>query len=74
MGAERAGWRFITGTPAGLEPLYQRMQVFDTRVGAPTAADHRTSIYLYAADGRLLQRFRGVPVDRARLLAELSRL
>ncbi|MBI5719931.1 MAG: SCO family protein [Burkholderiales bacterium] len=74
MGADRPGWRFVTGRPQALEPLYQRMQVFDPRAAAPGVADHRTSLYLYAADGRLLQRFRGVPVDRARLLAELSRL
>jgi len=76
-GAEREGWRFLTGTPQALAPLYERMQVFDTRAataGAPGPGDHRTSLYLYGADGRLLQRFRGVPVDQARLLAELGRL
>lgn len=74
MGAERAGWLFITGRPDALEPLYTRMQVFDPRTPSPGASDHRTSLYLYGADGRLLQRFRGMPVDRARLLAEISRL
>jgi protein SCO1/2 len=74
MDAERAGWLFITGRPDALAPLYERMQVFDPRAPSPGAGDHRTSLYLYGADGRLLQRFRGVPVDRARLLAEISRL
>lgn len=74
LGAERAGWRLVTGPMASLAPLYERMQVFDARAASPGAADHRTSLYLYAADGRLLQRFRGVPVDRERLLAELGRL
>lgn len=74
MGSERAGWRFVTGTMASLSPLYERMQVFDPRAASRDVADHRTSLYLYGADGRLLQRFRGVPVDRERLVAELSRL
>jgi protein SCO1/2 len=73
-GAERNGWRFVTGAPKALAPLYERMQVFDARAAAPGAGDHRTSLYLYGADGRLLQRFRGVPVDQTRLLAELGRL
>jgi len=73
-GAEREGWRFITGKPETLAPLYERMQIFDSRGATPGPGDHRTSLYLYAADGRLLQRFRGVPVDQARLRAELGRL
>ena len=36
--------------------------------------DHRSAVYLFAADGRLLQRFRGTPVDEARLVDELTRL
>jgi protein SCO1 len=74
MGAQQPGWRFLTGKPAALAPLYDRMQVFDPGASAPGPDDHRTQLYLYAADGRLLQRFRGVPVDRPRLIAELSRL
>lgn len=74
MGAGGSGWRFVTGQPKGLAPLYERLQVFDPKAAQPGPDDHRTQLYLYAADGRLLQRFRGVPVDTARLLAELSRL
>lgn len=74
MGAGGPGWRFVTGQPKALAPLYDRMQVFDPQAATPGPDDHRTQLYLYAADGRLLQRFRGVPVDQQRLLAELSRL
>lgn len=74
VGANQPGWTFITGRPEHLAPLYERLRVFDSAAAAPSAADHRTSLYLYGADGRLLQRFRGVPVDRPRLIAELSRL
>jgi cytochrome oxidase Cu insertion factor (SCO1/SenC/PrrC family) len=73
-GAFQPGWRFVTGQPKALAPLYERLQVFDPAAQAPGPDDHRTQLYLYAADGRLLQRFRGVPVDGKRLLAELSRL
>jgi protein SCO1/2 len=75
-GADRDGWRFLTGKPQTLAPLYERMQVFDARIAppGPGPGDHRTSLYLYGADGRLLQRFRGVPVDQPRLLAEIGRL
>lgn len=73
-GADRPGWRFVSGPPAQVHRLLDRMQVFDPRVAQPTADDHRSSLYLYAADGRLLQRYRGAPVDRARLLDELTRL
>jgi protein SCO1 len=74
FGADREGWIFLTGKPGSLEPLYERMRVFDPGKPAALPEDHRTSLYLYGADGRLLQRFRGVPVDRARLIAELARL
>lgn len=41
---------------------------------APAPEDHRSAVYLFAADGRLLQRFRGTPVDQVRLADELTRL
>ena len=74
FGADQDGWIFLTGKPGDLAPLYERMGVFDPGKPAALPEDHRTSLYLYGADGRLLQRFRGVPVDRARLIAELARL
>lgn len=90
--ADRPGWRFVTGAPAQVLQVADRMQVFaqpqppatgTTTTAAPsprpaTAAprpeDHRSAVYLFAADGRLLQRFRGTPVDEARLIDELTRL
>lgn len=41
---------------------------------APAPEDHRSSLYLFGPDGKLVQRFRGVPVDVQRLEAEISRL
>lgn len=75
MGAERPGWAFVTGRPEVVGTLLDRMQTFPPGTGAPPRLeDHRNSLYLFAANGQLLQRFRGAPVDRPRLLAELSRL
>jgi hypothetical protein len=36
--------------------------------------DHRTSIWLFDARGDLVQRYAGVPVDRARLAREITQL
>ena len=74
LGAERTGWAFATGKPEAVHTLLDRMQTFAQVKGTPRPEDHRTSLYLFAADGQLLQRFRGVPVDRPRLVAEISRL
>ena len=72
--ADRSGWRFVSGAPKEVFRLLDRMQAFDPAQRKPQAADHRSSLYLFAADGRLLQRFRGTPVDRTRLTDELTRL
>jgi protein SCO1 len=73
--ADRPGWHFVSGEPAQVHRLLDRLQVFDPRAAQPPKPDdHRNSIYLYAPDGQLLQRFRGAPVDRSRLADELTRL
>ena len=76
MGAERPGWHFVTGAPPQVHQLLDRMQVMDTRAsgGRPMPQDHRTSLYLFDGAGGLLQRYGGVPVDRPRLVAEISQL
>lgn len=71
---DRPGWRFVSGAPAQVHHLLERLQVFDPRAATPQPEDHRDSIYLYAPNGQLLQRFRGAPVDRKRLADELGRL
>jgi protein SCO1/2 len=69
---DRPGWHFVSGAPAEVHRLLDRLQAFESGRRDPDA--HRTSLYLYAPDGRLLQRFRGSPVDRVRLADELQRL
>lgn len=72
--ADRPGWHFATGQPAHVALLIDRLQLYPRDKSAPRPEDHRTSLYLFGANGQLVQRFRGVPVDRARLLDEITRL
>lgn len=72
QGADRPGWHFVTGAPKQVHLLLDRMQTLDAR--DPRPESHRSSLYLYDAQGRLLQRYAGVPVDRQRLAAELTQI
>jgi protein SCO1/2 len=76
LGADRPGWRFVTGPPAAVQTLVDRMQALNTRSlpagQAAAPSDHRTSLYLFDTQGALIQRFNGVPVDRPRLLHEIA--
>lgn len=75
MGALRSGWEFATGNPVDVHRLLDRMAIMNpTRGEGAKPEDHRTSLYLFGADGQLVQRFRGTPVDVPRLRAELSSL
>lgn len=74
MDAQRSGWTFATGTPAEVGRLVERLQAMNPTRPVPGPADHRTSLYLFDAHGELIQRHLGVPVDRPRLIAEISRL
>lgn len=70
LDADRPGWHFATGR--GAHTLAERLQVLDAQ--RPQAADHRTSLYLYDARGALMQRYSGQPIDRARLVAEITNI
>ncbi|MDO9002440.1 MAG: SCO family protein [Aquabacterium sp.] len=72
LGADRPGWRFVTGPPAAVQTLVDRMQALNTRSLPARPSDHRTSLYLFDTQGVLIQRFNGVPVDRPRLLHEIA--
>lgn len=79
-GLDEPGWRFVSGAPAQVHQLLDRMQVFGPQAAPrdpaarPDPADHRSSLYLFGADGQLVQRFRGDPVDLPRLQAEIAAL
>ena len=71
-GADLPGWYFTTGRPAQVHAFMDRMQALSPR--DPRPENHRTSLYLYGADGELVQRYAGVPVDQPRLVAELTQV
>lgn len=70
MDAVRPGWHFATGSVAGIDRLVRRLNLMGTR--SPRLETHATSLYLHDAQGRLVQRYGGVPVDRARLVREIT--
>lgn len=75
QGADLPGWRFATGAPTQVGQLLERLRVLDQRDNKqPAPADHRTTLFLFNAQGELVQRFAGVPVDRVRLAREITQL
>lgn len=70
MDAVRPGWHFATGSVAGIDRLVRRLNLMGTR--NPRLESHATSLYLHDAQGRLVQRYGGVPVDRNRLVREIT--
>jgi protein SCO1 len=72
MDAVRPGWHFAAGTLAATDRLVRRLNLLGAR--NPRLEDHATGLYLHDATGRLVQRYAGVPVDRARLVAEITTL
>lgn len=71
MDADLPGWHFVTGRPDDIATFVDRLQGAGPR-GSARPEDHRTSLYLYDATGHLVQRYRGVPLDRPRLVAEIT--
>lgn len=71
MGASLDNWSFLTGSPKDIEALSRRHGAQSFR-NASGELDHRLGVYLYAADGRMLQRYGGASLDRPRLLREIA--
>ncbi len=72
MEADLPGWHFATGEAKQVHALIDRMQALDAR--DPRPENHRTSLYLYDAHGQLMKRYAGTPVDRPRLVAEITQV
>lgn len=70
--ADRPGWYFTTGLPAQVHALIERMQALAPT--DPRPDNHGTRLYLYDARGVLVQRYAGVPLDRTRLVAEITQI
>lgn len=73
MGADLPGWSFAGGSARDVNRLIERMQALNTRQKPAQPESHRTSVYLYGANGQLVLRFAGVPLDRVRLADEITR-
>ncbi|MBA55185.1 MAG: hypothetical protein CMK89_12090 [Pseudomonadales bacterium] len=70
MQADQDGWLFLTGDVLQLQDLARRLHLMD-ETSPNTPAIHRTSLWLVDKQGRMLQRYRGDPPDRERLVREL---
>lgn len=74
LGADVAGWRFATGNPAQIAQLLERMQVMNPTKSQPQPADHRLTLYLFNPAGIPVISYVGAPVDKQRLIEELTQL
>ena len=72
-GADQPGGHFTRTDAQSTERLGARLAAFapDT---APTPAEHGTALYLFDRGGRLVQRYRGAPLDVSHLAREISAL
>jgi protein SCO1 len=73
QGADLRDWSFAVASAEHTERLTSRIGAFEPeRRGEPAA--HRTSIYVFDEQGRLVQRYAGAAVDAPRLARELEQL
>jgi len=72
-GAEQPGWHFARTDAESTRRLGGRLMAFDPGA-APSPAAHGTAVYLFDREGRLVQRYRGAPLDVAHLTSEIVAL
>jgi cytochrome oxidase Cu insertion factor (SCO1/SenC/PrrC family) len=72
MGADLSHWSFVTGSPVDIDKLASRLRLFKPDGRRPD--DHATSLWLVDAQGRLMLRLPGAPVDGRRVASELQAL
>ncbi len=70
MQADLDGWQFVTGDVLQLQDIARRLHLLD-EADPNTPTLHRTSLWLIDSEGRMLQRYKGNPPDRERLIREL---
>ncbi len=63
-------WSFVSGPMADIKAINRDFSSQELPEGAQ-ALDHRTEVRLIGAQGRLLQTYRGSPLDEARLAREI---
>ena len=74
-GADLSSWSFVRTTAASTRVLGQQLAAFEGT--APAQAEpsgHTTAVYLFDANGGLVQRYGGSPLDVPRLASEVQRL
>lgn len=74
MGADLAGWTFVTGRPQDIERLAHTLRLFRPEPGVRKPDDHSTALWLIDAKGDMRMRYGGNPPDVPRLLRELATL
>ena len=76
--ADMRNWSFITGKPDDVVTLSDRLKLYGVdKKKSDLAArpnDHSTHLWLIDAKGRLIMRYMGKPVDKVRLVREISEL
>lgn len=74
MGADLGRWSFVTGRPADIEQISERLRLFRPGETTRRPDDHATTLWLVDARGRLMLRLNGNPPDPTRLARELQAL
>lgn len=72
MDVDLPDWTFVTGNPKHLQQIAERLHMYDDQATRPDPQVHRTTLWLVDAQGQLLQRYRGMPVDQKRLIHEIG--
>lgn len=71
-------WYFITSSPDDVKTLSDRLKLFGADKKTSDAAvrpnDHITHLWLVDNQGRLIMRYLGNPIDKARLAREMEQL
>lgn len=71
-------WALITGTPTDIATLTERLKLFGTDPKKLQQAirpnDHTTHLWLVDAQGRLMMRYMGNPVDKVRIAQDITQL
>lgn len=72
LGADSAGWSFVTGNPVGIDVLSDQLRLFKSDSTTRRPDDHATQLWLIDGAGQVLMRYGGTPPDVARLTRELA--
>lgn len=71
---DQSHWLLVTGAPAAVGRLTTHFDSLAPLSRGSQAAGHTTDVRLFDTSGRLMQRYAGVPLDKERLIRELTQL